>query len=88
MSHLLRREYAYYSWEHDFPEEVDQALEDDYVRNRSMYADTTLKCVALLLIVAPDAGPAEVLSLVRGHHQRHTPASLSPPLPFDLEDEP
>jgi hypothetical protein len=71
MSHALERDYYEYSKEYKFSEEIDDALEGDYVSNKPMYTEGTLKCVALFLLIAPDATPEEVLSQARYFNAAH-----------------
>ncbi len=70
MSHALRREYAYYSWQCNFPDEIEQALEDDYVECKFMYSENTLECIAAMLLLHSEVSPQYVLDLVRAAYQR------------------
>lgn len=69
MSHALRREYATYSWDCEFPDEIEQALEDDYVENKSMYSEETLTDIKMCLLLVPDASPQDVLEWIRALHE-------------------
>lgn len=61
----LRIEYAYFSWDYDFPSPIETALENDFLANRHLYDENALKRVAMLLLIAPDATPSCVLVAVR-----------------------
>ncbi len=63
----LRIQYAYLSWNYDFPPEIETALEDDYVANRHLYDESALKIVAITLLIDPDASPQNVLDAVRDY---------------------
>ena len=69
MSHALRREYAYYSWQYNFPDEIEQALEDNYVECKFMYSENTLKGVAAMLLLHSVVSPQHVLDYVRAEYQ-------------------
>ena len=69
MSHQLKREYAEYSWNYDFSEEIEQALEDDYAENKYMYSEKTLPALKLMLFLCPDLTPQEVLDFVRRQYE-------------------
>jgi hypothetical protein len=62
----LLLEYTKLSWDHDFPPDIETALENDYVANPHLYSESVFKEVALLLLVlAPDAPSECVLDTVR-----------------------
>ena len=61
----LRLEYAYYSWNYEFPPEVEDALENDFVMHRYLYGKETLERVKVLLLIYPDASAQEVMDTVR-----------------------
>lgn len=61
----LQIEYAFLSWEYDFPPNIETALENDYVANPHLYSVRALKVVATLLLIAPDAPSECVLDAVR-----------------------
>ena len=75
MSHALRREYAYYSWHCEFPDEIEQVLEDDYVKHKFMYSDVTLIDVKALLVLDPEATPQDVLDWIRGMYKARNAGS-------------
>jgi hypothetical protein len=75
MHHALRREYAYYSWEHEFPDEIEQVLEDDYVENKFMYSEITLTDVQMLLLLNPNASPQDVLVWIRDFYEARNTAT-------------
>lgn len=54
------------SWAYDFPQNVENALENDYAEHPHLYRNETLKQVAALLLIAPDSSPEQVLSLIAG----------------------
>lgn len=58
-------QYVDFSWSYDFPSEIEEALECDYVYNHHLYSEASLKCVAALLLVAPDAPSALAVSIAR-----------------------
>lgn len=60
----LKIEYAFLSWAYEFPQNVEDALEDDYAARPHLYSNETLKQVAALLLIAPDSTPEQVLNLV------------------------
>lgn len=62
----LRIEYVYYSWAYEFRREIEDALERDFVTNRHLYDKDTLRRVATLLLIDPEASPEVVLKMVRG----------------------
>ena len=66
----LRIGYAYYSWDYEFRPEIEDALERDYVISRHLYDEDTLKRVAALLLICPEASPDRVLETVRGAQPR------------------
>jgi len=44
----LRIAYAYYSWEYEFTDEIEAALEQDYIKNTHLYdTETPLKVIRL-----------------------------------------
>lgn len=61
----LRIEYVEYSWKYDFPEEIELALENDYVKNNHLYDKNTLGCIAVILLISPDIGGSQLIKLVR-----------------------
>lgn len=58
-------EYAELSRNHDFPDEIEIALENDYVANKELYSEGVLKGLALWLCIAPNASPQDVVNAVR-----------------------
>ena len=61
----LKIDYVLLSWNHEFPEHIEVALENDYVEHPHLYDADVLKRVAALLLIAPDASSRCVLSAVR-----------------------
>ena len=61
----LRIDYVFLSWNYDFPSEIENALESDYIAHPHLYDEETLKLVAALLLIAPDTSPKCVLDVVR-----------------------
>lgn len=61
----LQIEYAYLSWDYEFPGNIEIALENDYVKNPHVYSKGAFLCAATLLLIAPDASPEHVLYTVR-----------------------
>lgn len=61
----LQIEYAFLSWDYDFPPKIELALENDYVPNPHLYSVSALNRVAMLLLIAPDAPSECVLEAVR-----------------------
>ena len=60
----LRMEYADRTWEFEFPYDVENALEDDYVKNRAIYTDEILKEIKGLYLLRTDITPQEILNYV------------------------
>lgn len=58
-------EYAELSWNHDFPNEIEIALENDYVANKELYSEEVLQGLRLHLLLDRDASPQDVLNAVR-----------------------
>lgn len=63
----LRIEYVELSWNHDFPERIEIALENDYVANKHLYDQSAFSLVTTHLLIAPDASPESVLQIVRSN---------------------
>lgn len=61
----LRIEYVYYSWNYEFPPEVEDALENDFVMHRYLYGEGTLERVKVLLLIHPEASAQDVMDTVR-----------------------
>jgi hypothetical protein len=75
MTTALRIEYTFYSWHCDFPDAIEQALEDDYVMNRHFYTKQTLESIKLLLLIDPDISPDYLLETIK-----NLPPSTTEPL--------
>jgi hypothetical protein len=58
-------EYVRLSWDHEFPPSIEAALEKDYVKNHHMYTEDTIKQIATLLLIAPDASADQVIELIK-----------------------
>jgi hypothetical protein len=58
-------EYVKLSWEFHFPEEIEAALEADYVKNFHMYDLEAIKRVASLLLIYPNASASQAIEMVR-----------------------
>ena len=65
----LRTEYTDRSWDYELPDPLEQALEDDYVQNRHLYADKTFKCIKLIFALDPEITPNSMLKFVRALHK-------------------
>lgn len=61
----LQLEYTLLSWNYDFPPEIETALENDYITNPHLYNESTIKKVAMLLLIAPDAPSKYMLQAIR-----------------------
>lgn len=60
----LRIEYADRTWNFDWPDSIDQALEEDYVLNRETYTDEVLNLIRGLVLIAPNIQPIELIYIV------------------------
>ena len=58
-------EYAVFSQDFDFPDEIEIALENDYADNQYLYDEEVLKAIKLSLLLCHDLSPQEVLERVR-----------------------
>lgn len=65
----LRIEYVEYSWEYDFPEEIELALENDYVKNHKLYDKSTLGRIMMYLLVCPDIDASQIVELARRKYE-------------------
>jgi hypothetical protein len=61
----LRIRYAELSWDYEFPEYVEDALEADFISNPEMYSESTMKSILALLLIDPNPEISDLLSLVR-----------------------
>jgi len=61
----LRVRYVELSWDYEFPEYVEEALEADFILHPSLYDDFSMKKVATLLLINPIPDPSEVLNFAR-----------------------
>lgn len=58
-------EYADLSRDFEFPEEIEAAIEEDFVENPDLYDLHTIKIIATYLLICPETKPSEVLKLAR-----------------------
>jgi hypothetical protein len=75
MTTALRVEYTFYSWHCVFPDAIEQALENDFVMNRHLYNDQTLKYIQCLLVIEPEISTDSLLEAIR-----NIPPSINKPL--------
>lgn len=61
----LRIRYAELSWDYEFPEYVEDALEADFISSPEMYSESTMKSILALLLIDPNPEISDLLSLVR-----------------------
>jgi hypothetical protein len=61
----LQIDFAYLSWNYDFPVSIDKALEHDYVCHPHLYDESTLKRVAALLLIFPNSTDECALQIIR-----------------------
>lgn len=61
----LRLAYVGLSWNFEFPDHVELALEMDFVKNPSIYDEAALKRVCMLLLIDANASIEQVLESVR-----------------------
>ena len=67
----LRLEYALRSWGYEWPDPLENALEEDYVKNRHLYAGKkTFQTIELKLTIEPETTPNEMLKFVRALHKQ------------------
>ena len=52
-------------WNYDFPEEIQLALEEDYVENHHLYDENALQRVKTWLLIEQAISPQCALSIVR-----------------------
>lgn len=67
----LKLEYIKLSWDYEFPEVIECALEEDYVKNKALYNENTLKIIKFYLLVCPDIGADKILEIVRDNYGEH-----------------
>lgn len=65
----LRQEYTNRSWNYELPDDLEQALEDDYVQNSHLYSDDTFNLIKMIFLLNPKIESQEILELVRFAHQ-------------------
>ncbi len=58
-------EYANLSRDFEFPEEIEKAVENDYVENQHLYNIDTIKLIAVYLLIYPDIDPKYLLELIK-----------------------
>lgn len=63
----LRIEYAERSWEYEFPDCIEEALEGDYVLNRDFYKDGVFEFIATWCLIYPDITPDFMLEKIRDY---------------------
>ena len=51
--------------DHDIPENIQTAIECDYVNNRHLYSEATIKYIRCLILICPTIEPDNVLEKVR-----------------------
>ena len=52
-----RIEYVFLSWAYEFPQNVEDALEEDYAEHHHLDSNKALKQMEALLLIAPDSSP-------------------------------
>lgn len=58
-------EYAERSWNYELPDHLEQALENDYVKNSHLYSDKTFKCIQMTVVLIPEINSEKLLRLVK-----------------------
>lgn len=59
----LKLQYAERTWDYNFSEELELALEEDYVVNPDIYTDETFELIRAMLVLAPDYDPKLILKV-------------------------
>lgn len=60
-----RIRYAMLSWDYDFPEYVESALEEDFVEHPGYYDEFSVRRVAALLLIEPNPDLSLLLECAR-----------------------
>lgn len=60
----LRIEYAERTSYFELPDDIEQAIESDYVTNRSVYTDEIFKLIQMVYFIHPKVTPQEMLKHV------------------------
>ena len=60
----IRLQYVDRTWHIDFPEDIEQALEDDYVVNTNLYTDSMFSYIQTILLIAPTITPKKLIEMV------------------------
>jgi hypothetical protein len=63
----LRQQYAEKSKKFDYPEQVDEAIENDYVRNSNLYVGDIFEYIETLCLLCPDITPELLLKKIRDY---------------------
>lgn len=58
-------EYADRSRDYELPDYLEEALENDYVKNSHLYSDKIFKCIQVTVLLRPEISSEELLQLVR-----------------------
>lgn len=64
----LRIKYAYYSWNYDFPDDIENALENDYIKNQEAYGYSTLDIIKASLLINPNLTADQALLIVMAQY--------------------
>lgn len=75
MRTTLLLEYAELSRDFDFPDDLEIALENDYVINKQYYSVEVLKCVLAAQLLGPMT-PAEIVDSVKIWHEFRAEAGM------------
>jgi len=68
----LRVQYAERTWDFEFPECIEQALENDYVLNSVLYTDDMIKKIKLTLLVYSEISPEKLIEMVHREDHQNT----------------
>jgi len=77
----LKWEYAQRSSSYELPDNIECALENDYVKNAGTYTDETFKQIRLFFIISPNASASEILKFIKSSRETDKPQILQFGLP-------
>lgn len=66
----LRLQYAELTWDIDFPENIEQVLEDDYVKNSDLYTSDAIKRLRMTYLICKEITPQQMLNAVHEYNKR------------------
>lgn len=61
----LKWEYYQRSRAYELSDDIELALENDYVKNNGSYTDETFKKIQLISLISPNVSASEILKFVR-----------------------